>query len=384
MEILLQTDVLRWARQRAGLSIDALAEKLSAGPDKVRSWEENGRITMAQAERLAKAARIPLGYLYFPTPPKEDLPVQDFRTLEAAPVESPSPELLDILYDALRKQEWYRDHLLSEGADPLPFIGSFSGSENPLSAANHIRQTLGVTSGVKVSGLPADVLRHQVAHIEARGVLVLRSGIVGNNTHRPLNVEEFRGFALSDPYAPLIFINAKDSQSAQIFTLMHELVHLWLGESGVSNPLASSAAPAGIERFCNMVAAELLVPKVEFQQQWKEVARSNDPFGLLASHFKVSVLVILRRAQDLGVLNEAKFRRLYKEAEESFRTVAPKASKGGDFHATQFTRHSRTFIRALVTSTLEGRTPYRDALNLVGMSKIQTFKDLATKVIKAT
>lgn len=382
MELLLQIDVLRWARQRAGLSIEALADKLKAKPEKVKAWEDTGRITMAHAERLADAARIPLGYLYFPEPPKEELPIQDFRTLEGAPVDEPSPELLDVLYDAQRKQDWYRDYLLAEGAEPLGFVGSMEVSGNVRSAAERIRSAMKIKSALAINSTSANqVLRTHVERIEEQGLLVLRSGIVGNNTHRPLDVEEFRGFALSDQYAPLIFINGKDAASAQTFTLMHEVVHVWLGESGVSNPLRSAAQLAGVERFCNGVAAELLVPEAEFRSRWKDVAKLDDPFGPLTKDFKVSLLVILRRAHDLGVLSKARFKEFYTQAEAGFKAMPAKEGSGGNFYATQITRHSRPFVRALAASTIEGKTPYREACNLLGV-KMKTFKNLANKALE--
>jgi len=381
MEILLQSDVLRWARQRAGLTVQGLAGKLHAKPEKVRAWEKTGRLTLAQAELLANAARIPLGYLYFPVPPKEDLPVQDFRTVEGAPVDTPSAELLDILHEALRKQEWYRDYLLDEGAEAVPFVGSLSTSDAPVTAAEHIRSVMGITSARSLTASNvSQALRQQVERIEGGGILVLRNGVVGNNTHRPLNVQEFRGFALSDRYAPLIFINGKDAYTAQMFTLFHELVHLGLGVSGVSNPLSKGSPAPGIESFCNAVAAELLIPEREFRQVWNDVRAMSDPFESLAREFKVSLLVVLLRARDLGALTGTAFKRRYQAAVAGFDTAAVRKTTGGNFYATQIARHSRQFIRALVASTLGGKTPYREALGLLGVSTMRTFRKLADKV----
>lgn len=380
----LQTEVLRWARERVGLSVAALAEKIKAKPEKVRAWEESGELTLAQAEKLAHVAHIPLGYLYFSTPPAEELPIPDFRTLDGVPAET-SPDLLDTLYDALRKQEWYRDYLRAEGAEPVPFIGALAGTDKVSDAAGRIRSEMGLTSALEIKvkgGQVSGVLRVHIERIEAAGVLVLRNGVVGNNTHRPLSVEEFRGFALADEYAPLIFINGKDAYSAQVFTLMHELVHIWLGESGVSNPLGNAAQAKGVERFCNAVAAELLVPEREFRLMWDKSQEIDELLKTLVKSFKVSVFVLLRRARDLGLLPEKQYRRLYQESEESFRAIGAPKRSGGDFYATQMTRHGKPLVRALVASTLGGRTPYREAIGLLGMTKVQTFRELAGKLSK--
>lgn len=148
---------------------------------------------------------------------------------------------------------------------------------------------------------------------EENGILVTRTGMAKGNPHRPLKVEEFRGFALSDPYAPLIFINSRDSQAAQMFTLIHELVHLWLGLSGVSNLTSTYAPSARIEQFCNAVAAEILVPMEALRVQLAQVHQDEDPVRRLGRYFKVSSLVILRRLQDLGEIDTATFRKLYKK-----------------------------------------------------------------------
>ncbi len=257
MKVTLQPHVLRWARERAGLSVRELAEKMKAKLETVRGWEEAGQLSFAQAEKLAKVTHTPFGYLYLETPPEEKLPVPDFRTVAGKEVLRPSPELLDVLGDALRRQDWFRDYLITNGEEPLFFVGSVTVQNDRDQVARNIRNTIHLDTEVRKSARTwEEALRLQVEAIEESGVLVMRSGIVGNNTHRQLSVDEFRGFALSDAYAPLIFVNSRDAKGAQIFTLAHELVHVWLGVSGVSNLQATYAPNHQIERFCNQVAAE--------------------------------------------------------------------------------------------------------------------------------
>ena len=150
-----------------------------------------------------------------------------------------------------------------------------------------------------------EALRLEIVRIEDSGVLVMRSGIVGNNTHRPLDVGEFRGYALADPYAPLVFLNGKDALAAQMFTLMHELVHIWMGDSGVSNPSLAATSDRNVERYCDSVAAEILAPADLIREQWTLVQRQDDAVQRLTRRPKVSSLVIFRRLHAIGALSGA-------------------------------------------------------------------------------
>jgi len=204
-------------------------------------------------------------------------------------------------------------------------------------------------------------------------VLVMVSGVVGSNTRRTLDPDEFRGFALADKLAPLVFINGADTKSAQMFTLAHELAHVWLGESALSNVGPDSSPVHNVETWCNGVAAELLVPLPELRRELGH----GDPLesvAALARTFKVSTLVILRRILDAGRISRERFQRAY-AAEVVRLTERPRAG-GGDFHLTQPARLSRRFARALITSTLEGQTMFRDAFHLLGISKEKTFREL--------
>jgi Zn-dependent peptidase ImmA (M78 family) len=374
VQVTVQPQVLRWARERASLATDELARRLNLKEERVAEWERTGQLSLAHLERVASKTHTPVGYLFLPAPPKETLPIPDFRTLDGEGIRQPSPELLDTIYQCQQRQDWYREHLLAEGEDPLRFVGSSSLTDAPVDVAVRIRTTLGFSSAERAA-LPnwEETLRVMVERIEAARILVMRNSVVGNNNYRKLSVDEFRGFALCDEYAPLIFVNAADPKSAQMFTLAHELGHLWLGQSGVSDADPNSAQQS--ERFCNAVAAEVLVPLEEFRAVWQAHADPLEEAHRLCRLFKVSSLVMLIRAREAGVLPLEAFDKLYRL--ERAGSGGGDKPGGGDFYLTQRSRLGKRFARAVIGSALEGRTTYTTAFQLLGLRKGETFDQLA-------
>ena len=286
-------ELLTWARERAGLDTLALAGRFP----KLEEWE-GGEVqpTLRQLENFARSVHVPIGYLFLPTPPEEDLPIPDFRTLADRTITRPSPNLLDTLYLCQQRQDWYRDYARMNGLTPLSFVGSAANADEAEEVAESMREVLGL-SVMERQRLPnwSEALRQLIGKAEEAGVLVMASSIVGSNSHRKLSVEEFRGFALADELAPLVFINAADSKAAQMFTLAHELAHLWLGESGISDAEAGQLPEQAIERWCNAVAAELLMPMAATREAYQPGLPLAEEIQRLARVFKVSTLVALRR-----------------------------------------------------------------------------------------
>lgn len=371
--------LLTWARERAELAVDALAHSMGVKPEALLQWEsEEKSPTFRQAQTLAKKLLIPFGYLFLSEPPEEEPQIADLRTVRTEQRNRFSLEFQDVLNDALRKQNWYRELLMQEGAKPLAFISRFSVRDNAETVAADIRNTLGVGRDFRSQCSSwEDFLSKFIERTEAKGILVLRNGVVGNNNRRKLSVREFRGFVLSDPIAPLIFINNNDAQAAKIFTLAHELVHLWIGESGVSNidPGRKTDIPTPeIERFCNKTAAEMLVPADEFTASWIDDESLQDNLDRLCRVFRVSPLVILIRAKNLDKISDNLFYEAY--ARMGGKKRRPE-SKGGDFRNTLPVRNSKTLTRAIINSAMEGDTLYRDAARLLGV-KVSTLASLAS------
>lgn len=337
--------------------------------------------TLKQLEQFAAATHAPVGFFFLPKPPAESLPLPDFRTLGGAALPTPSADLLDVIYACQQRQDWYRDFARSTASERLSFIGSLTTDFATNLAAKSIREALGFSVRQrKQCGTWAEALRLLVAGCEDNGILVMISGIVGSNTRRVLDPAEFRGFCLVDEFAPVVFVNGTDSKSAQMFTLVHELAHLWLGEAGVSNAALSEVEGRQNEVWCNAVAAEVLVPLEELRGEYNSGRALDEEVARLLRLFKVSSLVMLRRLFDLGALSHKQFAAAYAAELGRLAHVKEQASGGGNFYNTETVRVSRRFAAALLASTLEGNTLYRDAARLLGIKNVSTLNEFASRL----
>lgn len=372
--VAIHPEMFRWARERAGLDSLALAARFK----RLEAWEA-GEVqpTVRQLEDYARATHAPVGYFFLAEPPVESLPIPDFRTVANRTIARPSANLLDMVYACQQRQDWYRDHARVTGEEPLAFVGSLTRAITPVEAASQLRQRLGFSvEARRACPTWTEALRSFIEQADQAGVMVMVSGVVLNNNTRHLDPQEFRGFALSDPWAPLVFINGADSKAAQMFTLAHELAHLWLGQTALSDVSADVVSDNATEIWCNQVAAELLVPMASFLAELMGDESIADTLKRLARHFKVSSLVILRRLLDAGRIDRNTFFAAYREELERLREIEARGTGGGDFYRTTAARVSKRFARALVESTLEGRTLFRDAFHMLGIAKTSTFNEL--------
>jgi len=372
----INTELLRWARERSGQTPDAL---LKAFP-KLLDWE-SGELapTLRQLEKYATRTRTPFGYFFLDRPPMDQLPIPSFRSVRDNRPEHPSPDLLDTIYDMLRRQDWMRDHRLTSGWESLDFVGAASIRDATEEVAESVRKTLrlGRSWASHVPSWQA-ALAHLRGRAEDAGVLVMVSGIVGNNTHRALDPQEFRGFVLTDKFAPLVFINGADAKAAQIFSLAHELAHLWFNLSAAFDLRGLQPSEDASEQACNAVAAELLVPRDELSHAWPDARDLVDPFEVLAGQFKVSKIVIARRLLDLGYITRSQFFDFYEAYINEDR--AKRAGRtGGDFFVNLDYKISRPFADAVIASAREGSLLYGEAYELVGVGG-ETFEKYASRL----
>jgi len=361
----IRPELLRWACARAGYETRDLTPRFPH----LAEWESGAKQpTIKQIEAFARATHTPFGFLFLPEPPQEPLPIPDFRTVSDRPGR-PSPNLLDTIYAMQRRQDWLREERVDGEVGPLEFVGNAQLSEDPTTVGQEMRRVVGLDDSwaAEVSSWQGAVseLRNR---IEALGVMAVINGIVGNNTHRKLDVEEFRGFALTDRYAPLIFVNGADAKSAQIFTLAHELAHVWLGSAGEGISGFEGLFPGNgrIERFCDQAAAEFLVPERELRARWRDIGDAPDAFERAARYFKVSPVVAGRRAMDLRLVGREVFFDFYSAYTKRERLRA-RASSGGDFYNNQNTRVGPAFATSVIRAALGGRLSFKEAYDLTGL-----------------
>lgn len=363
--------ILSWSRQRAGLSEAQIARGLKVQFERVKEWEAGQSLpTFSLARKWALMAHIPFGFLFLKTPPQDQLPLPDLRTVGGVMPEKPSLNLMDTVRDVLRKQDWYLEYLQDHKRSPLPFVGSFH-SHSPISdVVNDIRRVLGVTDAFARMGYE-DYVRALVSGAEDAGILVMRSGVALGNTHRKLDVSEFRGFAISNAMAPVVFINSADAPAARLFTLMHELAHIWIGSTGISDGGSQSAARQE-EAFCNAVAGEFLAPEQVFRANWVSDVHWEENLMPLAALFHVSGVVIARRARDLGYISGDQYAAYYRRVLQAYRD---KGGNGGDYYRTAAVRNSTRLSRAVLAEAQSGRILLRDAGKLLGVqpAKLQAY-----------
>jgi Zn-dependent peptidase ImmA (M78 family) len=374
-------ELLSWAIERSGRDSASLLKKWP----QLGEWLQGIRVpSFSQLQAFARYTYTPLGYLFLPRAPQEPVPIPDFRTFGNAPPLRPSADLLDTIYACQRRQAWYADYARRQGFEDLPFAGEVTSGADVNRTAEAITRALGFTIADRSQlGTRRETRSFLIGAISDLGVLVTVSGTVGSNTHRALDPQEFRGFTLFDKVAPTIFVNGKDYLGPQIFTLVHELAHVWAGDSGLSDASLEASSTQGKELWANRVAAEVLAPMDVVRREYRGSPDATE-LDRLSQVFKVSTLVVLRRIHDAGYLEWDDFRVRYAGELARILELAPGkgGAGGGNFYNTlPFKVGGQRFVRAVVADTLEGGTLYREAYSLLGTSTHSTFQNLVDRVM---
>lgn len=357
----ISSEILQWAAEQRGLSLDALVDLL----DKPAKHDVlvAGKFSITEAEKLAKKTHIPFGYFFLDSPPiKAQRTFPDLRQLPGH--EPLSNDFFDVLDDVLRKQQWYIEYLQEHGEEELGFVGKYANKPilQAAEVADDIRETLGLTDQErKQCKKHNEFFTLLCEKAEDIGILIFKSGIVKSNTRRGLSVSEFRGFAIADSLTPIVFINGKDSEAAWIFTLAHEIAHIWLGESGVSDisPQQKQKNDNKVEAICNRIAAELLTPQSQFLKEWNKATEPQ--FSSLSKVFNVSQLVVARRAYDLGKIEWKTYQAIADESKPL------KTSGRADPYKVYPVKNSKRFTQTLVADAIRGKTMLREAASLLNI-----------------
>ncbi|MBM3712525.1 MAG: ImmA/IrrE family metallo-endopeptidase [Actinobacteria bacterium] len=364
MELEVNNNILLWAVERAGSNVDEVSQRIPA----FSNWlSGKKKPTIKQLQTFAKKLHLPFGYLFLESPPEEKIPIPFFRTIQSKDAANGGKVSLDV-YDTIlivqQRQKWLTDYLKDNDYEHLKFVGKFEGGNNIKEIVQDIKKTLDLnTNWANEFSSWARAKDYLTQKIEEAGVVTVFSSIVGNNTHRSIKVEECRGFVLVDDYAPFLFINSADSKSAQMFTLAHELAHIWLGKSAGFDFRYLQPANNPTEILCDKIAAEFLVP----QDELNDVLNKEKNIEKIAKIFKVSQIVIARRLLDLNDITRDEFFKFYNEYINRDIQKKEVSEGGGDFYKTQRKRLSTLFLSFVNQAVLENKLLIRDAYQLTDL-----------------
>lgn len=349
--------------------------------------------TFRQIADLSRFLRIPFGHLLLDASAKEEIPLLQFRTIETEAIQHPSRELIDTIKDMKRKQAWLREMYLLEQRDPLDFVGSLKdeNNKNVVEIAEYIREKVNVKKNwykrANSNNPTFNLLRE---HLSNQGIVIMQNGIALNNTHRPLDLNEFRAFTLIDNYAPLIFINSRDANSGKTFSLLHELVHIFFDQPSLYNNDLTfrNKYTNPLEVVCNAVAGEIITPTDYFIEEWENLSEQtveiNEKVDILANEFKVSPLIISRKALDQQYIERKTYNEIAEITRRNFLLSKKRRSEspGGDPTNNALSRLDRNFLNTLIEYTASGHVPYTRAYRLAGIGR-GTFDNVSERLKRA-
>lgn len=357
-------DTLEWAAGNIGMQLKDVVSKISSSSN-TQEKLLSGSFSVSQAERLAEITKVPFGTLFLDEPPNLYRPnIPDLRQKQNA--EPLSDFFYEVLEDIQFKQDWYIEFLKDHGGEKLGFVGKFKSNNfiDPELVAKDIRKTLKLSAIKKNSTNRDSYLKLMIDRCEHVGILVFKNGVVKNASVKTLDIDEFRGFVLADDYAPLIFLNGRDAPSALIFTLAHELAHIWIGTSGVDD--LDIYGNDLTEVLCNQIAADVLVPKNEFIRYWEVF---DGDLSRIADHFFVSLIMIYRVALINKKIDRDTYHDLYNNEFEKYkRSKENQSGGGGNFYNMVPSRNSPLLTKTIVNQALSGNILLRDAGKLLNVS----------------
>lgn len=381
-------NVLKWARESARMTEEIAAAKVSVTVEKLREWEDGtNQPTIRQAQTLAKSYKRPFALFFLPDIPRDFQPLQDFRKSGSKSLTTSS---IFIIREIQQKQAWISDVYSENQEEKLSFVGRFNINDNPEKVAKDILNTLNINPAFYKSENP---IKEWIDAAESKGIFISRTSFI--HSRLKLDSEELQGFAIADPHAPFVFVNSEDWNAPQLFTLVHELAHIWIAETGISNEVEPDLKGKDkfhpVELFCNEVAANALMPKeIVLNFEAKSFASSKDVFKI-AKQLGVSSFALLVRALNLNIIQISEYRKLKVQADSDFaeylRKEAEKKAKqkeksgGPNYFLLQLNRNSRLFTQTVLDAFRGGYIEPTLASNLLNV-QVNKFQKLESQLIK--
>lgn len=383
-------NVLKWARESARMAEETAASKVPVTVDKLQEWEDgSSQPTIKQAQTLAKAYKRPFALFFLPEIPRDFQTLQDFRKKGAKELTTSS---VFIIREIQQKQAWISDVYAENGEDKLPFVGRFSLKDNPQKVAENILNTLGLNPASYQTESP---IKEWIDAAEAKGIFISRTSFI--HSRLKLDSEELQGFAIADSYAPFIFVNSDDWNAPQLFTLVHELAHIWIAETGISNGIEPDIKHKGkfpaVEIFCNEVAANALMPKEIMLGLHASTYQSSKGVFRAAKQLGISSFALLVRALNLDVVSLPTYQKLKNQADveyaeflkrESEKQAKQKAkdnSGGPNYFLLQLNRNGRLFTQTVLDAFRSGFIEPTLASNLLNV-RVNKFPKLEAQLYK--
>jgi Zn-dependent peptidase ImmA (M78 family) len=367
-------NIIQWALDNSNISKDEIKKKFA-----IDEWlAGTKKPTINQLNSFSGKLRIPFGYFFLQNPPQEDISIIRFRTINNDEIEKPSRELVDTYYNMRDCQTWMHDFLKNSGWDKLEFVGVIQNAddESVALAVKYLSEYFDLNIGWNRNlHNSSDAFKFLRNHLERAGIIVMQNSVVKFNNNRKLNIDEFRAFTLIDDYAPLIFLNASDSNNGKIFSLIHEAVHILLGIDSLFNDnhhFNSDYLHKKLEQFCNKVTAHFLIPTNLFNKEWEDGENWSTIIKNIADKYNLSPTVIGLTALHLNYISGDQFQQIYNDNLEAYKEYILNKKSGesrGNYYNNFKSRYSSRLTNAVMSSVEQGNTQYTDAYNLLGISR---------------
>lgn len=367
------------------MTLKNAASKVNKTAEQLNAWEEGSEYpTIKQAEKLAKAYKRPFALFFLPENPSDFQPLQDFRKSDSKELTTGS---VFIIREIQQKQNWLSEVMEESGESKLSFIGKYSRQNSPEEVAEDILTTLKISRNISGQGSP---VKYWVDQIEAKGIFVSRTSFI--HSRLLLDKDELQGFAIADLYAPFVFVNSQDWDAPQLFTLVHELAHLWINETGISNDVVIDSKNSNpIERFCNEVAANVLMPKDLMRLFNSQVYSNSISVYNAAKHLGVSSFAFIVRALNLSLISLGQYQTLKTQVQKDFnefliredeKKQKAKQKEGGPSpYLLRVNKNSRSFTQYVLDAFRGGNIEPTEASTLLNTS-INNFKKLELQIYK--